>query len=209
MVNLRRAAPIAFVAMASLTLAGAIPGALAYPPYLIAWQTKYPTSTLPSEMASLTGSSCHTCHHPPQRHYPGTCYRETLKSFVEMGMEIEDALELADPMDSDGDRVPNGVEILMQRSDDPTQIGYHPGLVGSLGTDPCYDFPEEVVTGRSETPAAACPADLNGDGFVDFADYLEFLNLYEAQDPRVDFNGDGFVDFLDYLEFLNLYEAGC
>ncbi|MCC6675582.1 MAG: hypothetical protein IT436_00435 [Phycisphaerales bacterium] len=53
------------------------------------------------------------------------------------------------------------------------------------------------------------PADLNGDGFVDFVDYLVFLNLYEAGDPQVDFTGDGLVDFSDYLEFLNLYEAGC
>ncbi|MCC6677157.1 MAG: EF-hand domain-containing protein [Phycisphaerales bacterium] len=58
-------------------------------------------------------------------------------------------------------------------------------------------------------PYIACLADLSGDGLVDFSDYLEFLNLYDAQDPAVDFNGDGLVDFSDYLEFLNLYEAGC
>jgi len=56
---------------------------------------------------------------------------------------------------------------------------------------------------------AGCPADLNGDGLVDFADYLEFLNFYDAQDPRADFNHDGLVDFTDYLEFLNHYDAGC
>ncbi|MCC6678605.1 MAG: hypothetical protein IT436_15840 [Phycisphaerales bacterium] len=54
-----------------------------------------------------------------------------------------------------------------------------------------------------------CPADLNGDGLVDFADYLEFLNLYDAGDLRVDFTEDGLVDFADYLEFLSLYDAGC
>ncbi|MCC6675696.1 MAG: hypothetical protein IT436_01005 [Phycisphaerales bacterium] len=59
------------------------------------------------------------------------------------------------------------------------------------------------------TPGVPCPADLNGDGIVDFADYLEFLNFYDAQDLRVDFNHDGIVDFADYLEFLNLYDAGC
>src|SRR5262249_21195999 len=32
-----------------------------------------------------------------------------------------------------------------------------------------------------------CSADLNGDGLVDFADYLEFLNLFDAGDVRVDF----------------------
>ncbi|MCC6675607.1 MAG: EF-hand domain-containing protein [Phycisphaerales bacterium] len=67
------------------------------------------------------------------------------------------------------------------------------------------------TTWESVTPAgpAVCPADLNGDGLVDFADYLEFLNLYDALDLRVDFTGDGLVDFSDYLEFLNLYDAGC
>lgn len=58
-------------------------------------------------------------------------------------------------------------------------------------------------------PLATCPADLNGDGLIDFADYLEFLNLFDAMDPRADFNHDGFIDFVDYLEFLNHYDAGC
>ncbi|MCC6679133.1 MAG: hypothetical protein IT436_18565, partial [Phycisphaerales bacterium] len=58
-------------------------------------------------------------------------------------------------------------------------------------------------------PLFPCAADLTGDGVIDFSDYLEFLNLYDAADPRVDFTGDGVVDFSDYLEFLNFYEAGC
>ncbi|MCC6678096.1 MAG: hypothetical protein IT436_13225 [Phycisphaerales bacterium] len=56
---------------------------------------------------------------------------------------------------------------------------------------------------------SSCLADLAADGLVDFSDYLEFLNLYEVQDPRIDFNQDGLVDFGDYLEFLNHYDAGC
>ncbi|MCC6675674.1 MAG: CRTAC1 family protein [Phycisphaerales bacterium] len=54
-----------------------------------------------------------------------------------------------------------------------------------------------------------CPADLTGDGLVDFSDYLEFLNRYDAGDASVDYNGDGIVDFADYLDFLNFYDAGC
>lgn len=54
-----------------------------------------------------------------------------------------------------------------------------------------------------------CPADINGDGLVDFSDYLAFLNLYDALDPAADLNGDGLVDFSDYLDFLNSYDAGC
>ncbi|MCC6675866.1 MAG: S8 family serine peptidase [Phycisphaerales bacterium] len=65
-----------------------------------------------------------------------------------------------------------------------------------------------VVTGdvSEEVP---CIVDLNGDGLVDFADYLQFLTYYDAADLRADFNGDGLVDFSDYLEFLSLYDAGC
>ncbi|MCC6676881.1 MAG: hypothetical protein IT436_07040 [Phycisphaerales bacterium] len=66
-----------------------------------------------------------------------------------------------------------------------------------------------AITFAPLTTFVACRADLNGDGLVDFSDYLEFLNLYDAGDLRVDFNGDGLVDFSDYLEFLNLYDAGC
>lgn len=68
----------------------------------------------------------------------------------------------------------------------------------------------ETVADLTTAPGGpACPADLNGDGIVDFADYLEFLNRYDAGDLSVDFNDDGIVDFADYLEFLNLYDAGC
>jgi len=54
-----------------------------------------------------------------------------------------------------------------------------------------------------------CPGDVNDDSAVDFADYLEFLRLYDATDARVDFTGDGQIDFGDYLAFLNYYDAGC
>jgi len=60
--------------------------------------------------------------------------------------------------------------------------------------------------GRVEIDRCAL-IDYTGNGVIDFADYLEFLNRYDAQDPGADLNGDGVVDFADYLEFLNLYEA--
>lgn len=69
---------------------------------------------------------------------------------------------------------------------------------------PGYQAGEVTLTWQ--TP---CPADLNGDGLIDFTDYLEFLNLYDAQNPRIDFATDGVIDFADFLEFLNLFDAGC
>lgn len=57
--------------------------------------------------------------------------------------------------------------------------------------------------------SAPCLSDIDVDGFVDFSDFLLFLNLYEAADAKADFTGDGLVDFSDYLEFLNYYGNSC
>ncbi|MCC6676351.1 MAG: hypothetical protein IT436_04330 [Phycisphaerales bacterium] len=86
--------------------------------------------------------------------------------------------------------------------DDPTGASSFPG-----SRDEAYNA--LFYIGNIDPLTVPCPADLNGDGIVDFSDYLEFLNLYDALDPRVDFNMDGIVDFSDYLEFLNFYDAGC
>lgn len=54
-----------------------------------------------------------------------------------------------------------------------------------------------------------CPADLNNDGMVDFADFLAFFNAYDINDIGADINNDGSVDFADFLFFFNLYDTGC
>jgi hypothetical protein len=54
-----------------------------------------------------------------------------------------------------------------------------------------------------------CPGDWNGDGVVDFNDFLSYLNDYNTGNPRADINGDGIVDFNDFLEFLNFYNTPC
>ncbi|MCC6678094.1 MAG: right-handed parallel beta-helix repeat-containing protein [Phycisphaerales bacterium] len=77
------------------------------------------------------------------------------------------------------------------------------GVPGGAGGSTIVDM------GAYERQDPSCTADLNADGLVDFSDYLEFLNLFGADDPRADFNHDGLVDFSDYLEFLNHYDAGC
>ncbi len=64
-----------------------------------------------------------------------------------------------------------------------------------------------------ETLGDSCAADFNGDGFVDFFDFDDFVVCFEggACPPgrTADFNGDGFVDFFDYDDFVVSFEAGC
>ncbi len=54
-----------------------------------------------------------------------------------------------------------------------------------------------------------CAADLNGDGVLDFFDFLAFQNLFAAGDPRADFDGSGSLDFFDFLAFQDAFAAGC
>ena len=61
----------------------------------------------------------------------------------------------------------------------------------------------------SETFIVDCRADCDGDGQLDFLDFLCFLNQFDAGDPGADCDGDGVLDFLDFLCFLNAFDAGC
>ncbi len=58
-----------------------------------------------------------------------------------------------------------------------------------------------------------CPADFNGDGFLDFFDYDDFVRCFETGEcppgRTADFNGDNFVDFFDYDAFVEGFERGC
>ncbi len=57
--------------------------------------------------------------------------------------------------------------------------------------------------------AASCPADLTGDGVLNFFDVSAFLNAYNAMDPAADFTNDGVFNFFDVSAFLNAFNAGC
>jgi hypothetical protein len=57
--------------------------------------------------------------------------------------------------------------------------------------------------------AESCAADFNGDGFIDFTDFDDFVFAFEGGDPSSDFNQDGFLHFTDFDAFVAAFEAGC
>jgi hypothetical protein len=65
--------------------------------------------------------------------------------------------------------------------------------------------------GRSGPPP--CTADFNGDGFLDFFDYDDYVLCFETgvcpPGRTADVNGDGFADFFDYDDFVAAFEVGC
>jgi len=54
-----------------------------------------------------------------------------------------------------------------------------------------------------------CPADMNGDGSLNFFDVSAFLAAFAAMDPAADFTGDGSFNFFDVSAFLAAFAAGC
>ncbi len=129
----------------------------AIPAFLPAWESQYPDSTLPARMTATTGSACNICHNPAAFGAPGNCYREDMIFSLQGGVDIATALDELDGVDSDLDGVANGVEINTPHADLPGDVGYNPGLVGELGTDPCSDLPDEIITGAAETPRGSIP----------------------------------------------------
>ena len=67
----------------------------------------------------------------------------------------------------------------------------------------------QITAFTSELPPIECPADLTGDGQLDFFDVSAFLSAYNSMDPDADFNDDGMFNFFDVSAFLNAYNAGC
>lgn len=98
------------------------------------------------------------------------------------------------------------INSLMSRGGELLVAGAFTGVNGEPGSS---SLSTPVALFYARWGCAPCKADMDGDGVVDFADYLTFLNLFDAQDPAADLNGDGIVDFPDYLEFLDAFASGC
>jgi hypothetical protein len=78
------------------------------------------------------------------------------------------------------------------------------------GQTPCPSLVGAVLgLGLVATTPPPCQADTNGDGQVNVSDFLAYLSLYAAGDPRADINGSGAVNVSDFLAYLALYAHGC
>lgn len=81
----------------------------------------------------------------------------------------------------------------------PTSANFNP----NAPADEAYSVALYVGYYQQSVP---CPADLNGDGAVNFFDVSLFLQQF-AQGG--DYNGDGMTNFFDVSKFLQDFNAGC
>ncbi|MCC6429143.1 MAG: hypothetical protein IT435_20270 [Phycisphaerales bacterium] len=106
-----------------------------------------------------------------------------------------------DVWDLDGDgntseRASVDIAGVVRPVDDPASADYGPGLA------------PHVDMGAYERQAA-CGADFDGSGFVDFEDYSAFVVMFDLGDLAADFDDSGFVDIEDFDAFVRAFESGC
>lgn len=56
---------------------------------------------------------------------------------------------------------------------------------------------------------ASCPADITGEGVLNFFDVATFVGLYTEQDAIADWNLDGLINFFDVADYISLFNLGC
>ena len=92
-----------------------------------------------------------------------------------------------------------------------TSVSFSPdgGILASGSWDDTIKLWDVSLYLTSSTPASA--SDFDGDGTVDFLDFLQFVEKFglsekdEAYQARFDLNGDGVIGFGDFLVFVNAF----
>ncbi len=76
-------------------------------------------------------------------------------------------------------------------------------------SDDAWYIDDVAISSEFVVDEPQCPADLNGDGALNFFDVSAFLTAFNAMDPIADFNGDGSYNFFDVSAFLTDFSTGC
>jgi hypothetical protein len=71
------------------------------------------------------------------------------------------------------------------------------------------DLTEQFVEGHAEILISPCYPDFDENGDLDLFDFLEFVNLFNADDPTADCDASGSLDLFDFLCFVNAFAEGC
>lgn len=77
-------------------------------------------------------------------------------------------------------------------------------VVGAQGDDD-----NGFYSGSAYVFTIPCPADLTGDGALDFFDVSAFLTAFWNQDPIADYEPDGNFNFFDVTAYLIAFGMGC
>jgi len=93
------------------------------------------------------------------------------------------------------------VAILLQTSEE----GQISGTLQIMSNDTTQPTITLSLFGTAQTIPANPQADVNGNGTVDFPDFLTFAQVFGQAHSTLDFNNNGTVDFPDFLTFVQSF----
>lgn len=81
------------------------------------------------------------------------------------------------------------------------QTGMLSGTLQIISNDPTQPTATITLSGTAQIIPAEPQADVNGNGVIDFPDFLSFAQSFGKAHATLDFNNNGTVDFPDFLTF--------
>lgn len=204
------------------------------PPYTgSAWGLRYSEAALPelneSELVESAGlgaaiAGARVPFVVPFVNCPGQMMSEYQNQWYSLSFARLDAARGADWNNDCFDQTPGHVSANLNALYDSecTRLGGHHdwvNLVYNFRASSTYaagappenldcDYTPELAAFMASLPPP-CPADFNGDGFVNGDDYDAFAEPFENGQPMADINNDGFVNGDDYDLFAEYFETGC
>lgn len=137
-----------------------------------------------------------------------SCNSGTLVNYnaiQDLKIDLYEAGNLIIPIESENSNGAGGIDTLIYAAETPGQ--YYVIVSAASNVNNVQRYQSTMFT--SPLPPVECPADLTGDGILDFFDISAFLNAFNANDPAADFDNNGVWDFFDVSAFLNAFNAGC
>ena len=83
--------------------------------------------------------------------------------------------------------------------------GTFSGELEVVSNDPNRGVWTIPLSGTAKIVLGDARADFNGNGQVDFPDFLAFVRAFGGSDPKFDLNDNGLVDFADFLAFVGSF----
>lgn len=123
----------------------------------------------------------------------------------DLKIEVFASTDLITPVATADDTVAGGDELAIYAAETPGDYYILVSPTDSINNIQRY----QAGLFLSSLPPVECPADITGDGQLNFFDVSAFLTAFGAMESVADFNNDGQFNFFDVSDFLSAFAAGC
>ena len=158
-----------------------------------------------AKMTFIIAPSAGTYQQGPQTQSCSSAPTTNYTNIHDLKIQVFSSTDLFNPVaEADDTGVGQGETIIY---DAETPGDYYIIVSSTSNTNNVQRYIASLVI--ASLPPVVCPADMNGDGELNFFDVSAFLNAFGNMEAAADFTGDGMFNFFDVSAFLSEFSAGC